>query len=70
MRIGRPRILPVNLLKVGGTSTFPWRYFDSYKNRPIKPDLLYAIIRQERRRYGKRFKCIRTIAGLRVTRLM
>ncbi len=66
--MARPRLYPVHLLEVGQSLFFPW--FKDDQGRRLNRESLPAAVRQEQRRFGKRFLRRSDHWGIRVTRVV
>lgn len=65
---GRPRKYPVQLLAVGEYMIIPWGVDDRGVRLPDQ-GRIYCAVRQEARRYAKRFECKPVAAGVHVRRV-
>ena len=65
---GRPRLYPIHWLKIGEAMMIPWQVYGGLDVRPKNLNKLNAAIRQEEKRYGKRFLRQKRPAALKVTR--
>lgn len=68
-KVGRPRRYPIDFIKIDEYVLFPWESFDM-RNATKELELLNAAIRQEERRFGKRFIVSKELGVFRVTRVL
>lgn len=66
---GRPRKYPIHILGIGDSILLPW-LLDPKGSRSTHQQPIHDAIKQEQRRFGKKFKKEYQVYGVLVTRVL